>query len=146
MNGELSAFVDTVRKDGQLGRMKMVGIVSHLNSQRSALEQWLRASPISHMLLIRTTDDTNVVVGSQTEKLADEGSSDNEAEDLPSTTKVRSKRRVVPLLGMIQEVSVRRTDCLDSVDKLESVRLHAPSLVLPKVTWRPFLQLNGCGY
>ena len=142
----MQAFLKNTRKDAQLTRMKTVGIVSHLRAQRSRLAEWLTSLPISHMICVRTSDDTNVVVGSQSEKLLIEAAdSDSCEEDATGTRTIKCRKKVAPLLGIVQEITLRRAGTPTDLDNAETIRLHAPSQVLPKAAQtNPALATVSC--
>ena len=103
-----------------------------------------------HCIFTRMYDDTNVWVTPErgvqgldsVENLDDpvddqpgpEGEDEHENAAEGSKTKGRAgRRKVVPLLGMLQWVTARRSGAPEA-EALETVQLHVPSQVLPKAS------------
>lgn len=57
--GNLQGYSTTSRCDSQVFRAKSVGVLSHLQAQKTALLDWLGNQAKSHVILTRICDDTN---------------------------------------------------------------------------------------
>ena len=133
-------------------RIKEQGCISHFLAQWQALLAWLGGRELQHAIAVRIFDDTNVwvapqknlaVAHSQDADGAEDDDSPDESDprelrdaagELPATSDVgrQGKRKVSPLLGIVQRVFVRTPAADGAAGKLESAQIHVPSQVLPK--------------
>ena len=141
--GKLSGYSETVRKDSALARYKIIALASHLDAQKAAFSAWLQQRQPMHCIFTRIYDDTNVFVSPErgtlgaevgdpiADQQGEEEAENGEAEDEQFEGRVQGRtgrRKVSPLLGMLQWVTVRQ----NAASSLETVQLHVPSRVLPK--------------
>ena len=123
-----------------------------MKAQRAALLQWLSSGRCLHAVFVRITDDTNVYVSPQagpdrnTDALVQKLLEQDEQDDLQddngteqgigkSTVGRSGRRKVMPLLGVLQWATLRRagTDMQEvAAGELSTVQLHVPSQILPK--------------
>lgn len=135
MDGQMVGYQSETRGDSQLTRMKKTAAVSHMRAQQTAFLSLLNRPGVAHLIVTRTYDDTNVTVAPTTKVVqADNAAGAIEDQDLDqqplfTTAGKLGRRKVSPLLGIIQRVTVRSS----TADVLESAQLHSPSQVLPKV-------------
>ena len=139
--GNDAGYAKQVRKDSQLARFKRHGVVSHLLAQKQGILEFFKRAKVAHCVITRMFDDTNVWVSPQVGRglqLPPDGTEEPESaseEDSPpgfSNVGRLGRKRVAQLLGLLQTVSVRRTDKLTAEDGLETARVMVPSQVLPK--------------
>ncbi|CAE7274498.1 unnamed protein product [Symbiodinium sp. CCMP2592] len=153
--GNISGYAGTTRKDSGLSRYKCIGLLSHMVAQKNSFMRWLRDMKPVHTIFVRIFDDTNIYVSPETgpPKAADteeddtqecgkeERDEEEEEGGLCATGSKRGRtgrRKVQPLLGMLQWAVARRSDSRKSaLDAVESVQLFAPSQVMPKVLLIP---------
>lgn len=140
-------YQNETRGDSQLSRFKKVATISHINGQKQALQRWLSGQDVQHVIVTRTFDDTNVTVAPSvrvSKKVAVDDSqefsqgqpSQLHGTDLPSeiqaapttATGKLGQRRESSLLGIVQRVSIRRSQ----QQSLLTAQLHCPSQILPK--------------
>ena len=140
-NGQTLGFQSIHRGDSQLQRIKERGVVSHFLAQRSALLDWLSRPSLRHAVVVRIYDDTNVWTVPQKRTQEAEPEMDDHAgghaagagaDNRKSSVGRLGKRKVSPLMGMIQRVFVRSQadGCLH--DRLQYAQIHAPAQILPK--------------
>ncbi|CAE7874586.1 unnamed protein product, partial [Symbiodinium necroappetens] len=156
--GDITGYAATTRKDGALSRYKAVGLLSHLVAQKQGFMQWLRGLKPVHCIFVRIFDDTNVYVTPEAgpAKGADvdlegadltEEREEDEQEQQPVLGCKRGRtgrRKVQPLLGMLQWAVARRSDRQRAAaDAVESVQLFAPSQVMPKANAATLLDRIG---
>ena len=160
-DGVTTGFQSHHRCDSQMQRIKEQGVVSHFLAQRRSLLSWLGDREPQHGLVVRIFDDTNVWVAPQKKRVSstdaearEDGQADSDHETAPAPgldissagdnsqkPKVGpdvarlGKRKVSPLLGMIQRIFIRRKPREGVADLLESAQVHVPSQVLPKASW-----------
>ena len=122
--------------------MKELGVVSHFVAQRDKLVSWLggagEGQRLRHAVVVRVFDDTNVWVAPCKRALPNvqaeaEAAGEQPAEEAENRGKKTAgklgKRKVSPLLGIVQKIFVRGPD---SESPMDFARVHAPSHVLPK--------------
>ena len=127
-DGQMQQYSSTTRKTKTLSNMKIVALVSHVEAQSTALLTWLSKAPVGHAIFVRQYDDTNVWVA-PTADASDPDAEDNQVKKVGKL----GRRRCAPLLGILQHVFVRRVDQYEADTSAESVQIHAPSQILPKV-------------
>ena len=127
--------------DSNLQRAKARGVVSHFVAQRQRLTDWLQGcgegKRLCHAIVVRIFDDTNVWTApgrhSSTDPAGAEPLEPAEEEENPPGDDVgknsgkQGRRKVSPLLGIIQKVFARKQD-----SEVDFARVHVPSQVLPK--------------
>ena len=102
-------------------------------------------------MITRMFDDTNVWVSPQTGRgFQADGTEEPESaseDDLPGLTSNVGKlgrKRVAQLLGLLQTVTVRRTNKLSAADDaLETAKVVVPSQVLPKAAQHVYFRANA---
>ena len=121
----MQSYASTSRKDHTLQKMRCVGLVSHVTEQAKALVRWFGKEPVGHAIFIRQYDDTNIAVAPSNMENLDE---------TPQAGR-QGRRRIAPLLGMLQHVCLRRANKYGDLHHTgtECIQLHTPSQVLPKV-------------
>ncbi|CAE7224835.1 unnamed protein product, partial [Symbiodinium sp. CCMP2456] len=121
-DGDIAGYQGYQRVDSNLQRMKELGVVSHFVAQRDKLVSWLAGAGagqgLRHAVVVRVFDDTNVWVAPSHRALPNvqaeaEAAGEHPAEEaLPEnrgkkTAGKQGKRKVSPLLGIIQKIFVR---------------------------------------
>ena len=139
------------RGDSQLQRIKEQGVTSHFLAQRRKLVSWLSGRQLQHAIVVRIFDDTNVWVAPHKRVVPESGpdaaphdgpqNSEGSDEDAQGPCKQRrkgtcgrqGKRKVCPLLGIIQRIFARTLPneaAGHGQSRLKAVQV--PSQVLPK--------------
>ena len=142
-NGQTLGYQSTHRGDSQLQRIKERAVVSHFLAQRKALLDWLSRPSLRHAVVVRIYDDTNVWIAPQkrTQQAETDDHAGGDAAGDDAGAKKRNvgrlgKRKVTPLMGMIQRVFMRSPGDDGLSDRLEYAQIHAPAQLLPKaITW-----------
>ena len=157
-NGSASCFQLLRRAQHSLQNIKERGVVSHFQAQRRELISWLsdrsnRSRGPRHAVIIRIYDDTNVWVHPQKRRCGlapgegeqEEGAGEGEVEDAveaeaagPASAQQQSavgragKRKVCPLLGLVQRIFVRLPAVEGEPARMDVAQVHVPAQVLPK--------------
>ncbi|CAE7247860.1 unnamed protein product [Symbiodinium sp. CCMP2592] len=149
-DGQPAAYTRTCRKDTALARCKAIALLSYVKAQHAAVLQWLSKGPCHHAVFVRITDDTNVFVSPQAgpdrntdalvQKLLEQDEQDEfqdgsgNEKGIGKSTKGRSgRRKVMPLLGVLQWATLRRggTGVQEvAAGELSTVQLHANTATL----------------
>ena len=149
-DGNAACFQLLRQAERNLEAIKERGVVSHFIAQRKALLSWLVARTPRHAVIVRIFDDTNVWVhpqkhvsgdgGDEHEKEHDEATqaAQDASEAVPGskeklTVGRAGKRKVSPLLGMIQRIFLRLPPSLSAErQRIDMAQIHVPAQVLPK--------------
>lgn len=132
-----------------LWRIKQAGLLSHVDAQKKKLGDFV-SGRLEHGIVVRIADDANLWVSPEPRKKTEGDAKLNAAffpladgvPDPHNTVGKLGKKKVCPVLGMIQRFLVRRTgQC-----RPESISIHAPAQVLPKAAQQLIVSSfhNGC--
>ena len=118
--------------------MKKTGTLSHLLAQKEALVKWLTHCTIDHAILTRVVDDTYALISPH--ERPDKFDAATE-EPVGRTMGKLGRRKVAPLLGIVQRLSIRPHEIAETFagsDGLQTAQVHVPSQVLPKANFGQF--------
>ena len=146
-DGNTDVFQSYRRGDHSLQHIQEKGVISHWFAQQRALLSWLgsgiEAAPRPrHAIVTRVFDDTNVWTVPSKRIAPQEGEQAPEQagkEDCKAAQGTKGggvgrqgKRKVSPLLGMLQNILVRSCHEEQAEGTLKFARVHTPAQVLPK--------------